>query len=123
MKLTSAVSALLLASTTVAAPSKLQERRHERLQKRLASRRSGFPLAVNYTSMGDRVVLPEKVGEVQYDSNWAGAVIIDTSITEVTGTFTIPTAAEPSGGNSRTEYGAAAWVGIDGDTCQSGTSV
>jgi len=122
MKFTTVVSTLLLASTAIAAPSKLQQKRHERLAKRLAEARTGRPLAVNYTSMGDRIVLPKKVGEVQYDSNWAGAVIIDSAITQVTGTFTIPTVKEPSGGSSRQEYGASAWVGIDGDTCASGMS-
>jgi len=30
----------------------------------------------------------------------------------------VPTPKVPSGGSSRTEYAASAWVGIDGDTCQ-----
>lgn len=118
MKVTSVVGALLLASTAIAAPSKLQQKRQDRLAKRAAERRGQRPLAVNYTSMGDNIVLGESK-EVQYDSNWAGAVVIDSGITQVTGTFTIPTVKEPSGGSSNTEYGASAWVGIDGDTCES----
>lgn len=54
---------------------------------------------------------------VEYSSNWAGAVLIGSGFTEVTGTITVPTPSVPSGGNSRTEYAASAWVGIDGDTC------
>jgi len=121
MKIASSVGALLLASTALAAPapSKMTQRRHERLAKRLANKhKTNPPLAVNHTSMGDTIAV-NSPGFVQYDSNWAGAVIVSSGITEVTGTFTIPTVQEPSGGNSNTEYGAAAWVGIDGDTCQS----
>lgn len=124
MKIASSVGALLLASTALAAPapSKMTQRRHERLAKRLANKhKTNPPLAVNHTSMGDTIAV-NSPGFVQYDSNWAGAVIVSSGVTEVTGTFTIPTVKEPSGGNSNTEYGAAAWVGIDGDTCQSGTS-
>jgi len=36
----------------------------------------------------------------------------------VTGTFTVPTPAEPSGGSARTSYASSAWVGIDGDSCE-----
>ncbi|KAK5128358.1 hypothetical protein LTR85_003026 [Meristemomyces frigidus] len=118
MKFTSVASALLLAGAAVAAPSKLQQRRHERSAKRMEGRRSLRPLAVNATSLED-VIVADNPDEVTYSSNWAGAVIVGTDITEVTGTFTIPTVTIPSGGNSRTEYGAAAWVGIDGDTCES----
>ncbi|KAK4541195.1 hypothetical protein LTR36_008269 [Oleoguttula mirabilis] len=121
MKITSVASALLLAGVAIAAPSKLQQMRHERHQKRVAEgRRSLRPLAVNATSIED-VVVANNPKEVTYSSNWAGAVIVGTSITEVTGTFTVPTVTIPSGGNSKTEYGAAAWVGIDGDTC--GTAI
>ena len=35
--------------------------------------------------------------------------------TSVTGTFTVPTPSEPSGGSG--SHAASAWVGIDGDTC------
>ena len=36
----------------------------------------------------------------------------------MTGTFTVPTVKKPKGGNPHTEYGASAWVGIDGNQCQ-----
>lgn len=120
MKLTSIV-ALLFAGTALAAPSKLAARRNERLRKRMESRKSNLPLAVNYTSMGDSIK-SDNPGFVTYSSNWAGAVIVTTDVTEVTGTFTVPTAEIPSGGSDSTEYGAAAWVGIDGDTCETGKS-
>jgi hypothetical protein len=34
----------------------------------------------------------------------------------VTGTFTVPTPKEPAGGSGT--HSSSAWVGIDGDTCQ-----
>jgi hypothetical protein len=46
----------------------------------------------------------------QYSDNWAGAILVGTGYTSVTGTFTVP---EPSTAGS-----GSAWVGIDGDTCQ-----
>ncbi|KAH6608292.1 peptidase a4 family [Trichoderma cornu-damae] len=48
----------------------------------------------------------------QYSSNWAGAVQIGTGYNRVTGTIIVPRA---TGG---TNAAASAWVGIDGDTCQ-----
>lgn len=50
---------------------------------------------------------------VEYSSNWAGAVLIGTGFTSVTGTFTVPTPTTAGSGS--------AWVGIDGDTC--GTAI
>ncbi|KAL7952860.1 peptidase A4 [Trichoderma compactum] len=47
-------------------------------------------------------------------TNWAGAAITTSGITEVTGTFTVPQPSVPAGGSSRNEYCGAAWVGIDG---------
>jgi len=49
----------------------------------------------------------------QYSSNWAGAVQIGTGFTVVTGTITVPQVYD---GNPNSA--ASAWVGIDGDTCQ-----
>jgi hypothetical protein len=125
MKFTTVASALLLASTAVAAPTlkeRLRERRAERLAKRAGARQKGLrPLAVNFTSLED-TISSDNPEFVTYSSNWAGAVVVSSDITEVTGTFNVPTVSEPSGGSSNTEYGAAAWVGIDGDTCQTGMS-
>lgn len=66
--------------------------------------------------------LPSKIvnqTNVEYSTNWAGAVIISSDVTEVTALITVPTPSKPSGGSSRSEYCASAWVGIDGDTCGS----
>jgi hypothetical protein len=56
--------------------------------------------------------------QVSYSNNWAGAVLIGSGYKSVTGTFVVPTPKRPSGGSSSTTYSASAWVGIDGDTCQ-----
>jgi hypothetical protein len=48
------------------------------------------------------------MGTIDYSSNWAGAVLIGSGFTSVTGTFEVPTPT--------TEGSGAAWVGIDGDT-------
>ncbi|KAF2147660.1 hypothetical protein K461DRAFT_215822, partial [Myriangium duriaei CBS 260.36] len=54
----------------------------------------------------------------EYSQNWAGAVLIGSGYTSVTGTFKVPAVSAPSGGNSGTAYSGSAWVGIDGDTCE-----
>ncbi|KAH6884455.1 peptidase A4 family protein [Thelonectria olida] len=50
--------------------------------------------------------------QVSYSSNWAGAVSIGKGYNKVVGTITVP---EVSGSDGAA---ASAWVGIDGDTCQ-----
>ncbi|KAI0969650.1 peptidase A4 family-domain-containing protein [Xylaria arbuscula] len=54
----------------------------------------------------------------EYTSNWAGAVMIGTGYTTVSGTITVPKPSTPAGGSSTRTYSASAWVGIDGSTCQ-----
>lgn len=103
MKFLTIASALLLAGSAVAAPGTAL--RAERHRKRIASGRKGNPLR--------RVSGPvdgTESSNVQYSDNWAGAVLVGTGYTSVTGTFTAPT---PS-----TDGSGSAWVGIDGDTCE-----
>ncbi|RAH78832.1 hypothetical protein BO86DRAFT_458184 [Aspergillus japonicus CBS 114.51] len=113
MKTSALLTAGLLATAAIAAP--LTEKRAA--AKRAGSRKSNRPLkpgtseAINLT--GDK--------NVEYSSNWAGAVLIGTGYTAVTAEFTIPTPSLPSGASSREQYCASAWVGIDGDTC--GTAI
>lgn len=59
----------------------------------------------------------QNTSQVSYSTNWAGAVLIGTGYTDVTGTIVVPTPEVPSGGSSLVKYAASAWVGIDGDTC------
>src|SRR4051812_7864341 len=49
-----------------------------------------------------------------YGEYWAGAALVGSGYTSVTGTIVVPTPRIPPGGNSSTQYAAAAWVGIDG---------
>ncbi|KAF2110796.1 peptidase A4 family-domain-containing protein [Lophiotrema nucula] len=108
----------LLASTVVAAPGSpsRQERAAERFNRRAALRNSN-PLQA--ASLEELRIATANTSHVQYSSNWAGAVLIGSGYKSVTGTITVPTPKVPSGGSSRTQYAASAWVGIDGDTCAS----
>lgn len=101
MKFAAALSTLVLVGTTVAAPGTAM--RAERHQKRVASGRKGNPLR-----RVDAVAETNKTN-VEYSGNWAGAILIGSGYTSVTGTFTAPTPSTAGSGS--------AWVGIDGDTC------
>ena len=77
MKFSSSIlSSLVLASSALAAPG-------------TALRRSR---AADKSNPINRINKPEltNVTEVSYSSNWAGAVLIGTGYTSVTGTFTVP---------------------------------
>ncbi|KAG6807277.1 hypothetical protein H0H92_008150 [Tricholoma furcatifolium] len=63
----------------------------------------------------DRTKGASDASQIEYSSNWAGAVwdsYPSGTFKSVTGTFTAP---DPSGSPGA----AAIWVGIDGDTCES----
>lgn len=122
MKFAATAGALLLASTALALPSReaieqMAERRHERMRKRVAAgRRTRGNPPLNKSASTDTTEVHGPVKHVSYDSNWAGVVQIGSGITEVSGTFNNPAVTSGSGAS---QYGAAYWVGIDGDTCQS----
>ncbi|KAJ9220599.1 hypothetical protein DTO169C6_7112 [Paecilomyces variotii] len=111
MKFT-AVTSLFIAGTALAAP--LTTERHARNEARQAERRRTSP---PLSAVNGQQLHFNGTKNVEYSSNWAGAVLIGTGYTKVTGTFTVPTPSVPSGGRSNEEYCASAWVGIDGDTC------
>ncbi|KKY20475.1 putative glutamic protease eqolisin [Phaeomoniella chlamydospora] len=120
MKFSSAIlSAALLAGSAVAAPGTVRRRAQAeaRRQKRALERHSNPRFAVNTTMPAVQVYGPELIKQVEYSTNWAGVVLIGSGYTAVTGEITVPTPTKPSGGSSSTEYCASAWVGIDGDTC------
>ncbi|KAG8888316.1 hypothetical protein FRB98_007974 [Tulasnella sp. 332] len=95
---------LLLASAALAAPS---TRLGDRLQRRREGRQSR-PI----NRLAHPVSDSTEIRNVEYSSNWAGAVYESAagSHKSVTSTFVVPT---PSGSSGA----ASAWVGIDGDTC------
>ncbi|KAM0455136.1 hypothetical protein ACHAPV_008027 [Trichoderma viride] len=47
-------------------------------------------------------------------NNWSGVAILQSGVTEVSGTFTVPVPKLPPGGDPNTAYCGVAWVGIDG---------
>lgn len=119
MKFSSAIlSTTLLVTTAFAAP--LTAKRQARYEaRRLARAESGVT-----ERHGNPAFKPDShellhlngTTHEEYSSNWAGAVLIGSGYTAVTGQFTVPTPKVPSGSSSSGTYSASAWVGIDGDT-------
>ncbi|KAJ7572450.1 aspergillopepsin [Mycena floridula] len=99
----SLVCQVLLATAAFAIPSS-----RERLAARVAARASRLS---NTRQVADLSGLTN-VSHAESSSNWAGGVLESSANTfkSVTGTFVVPT---PTGSGA-----ASAWVGIDGDTCQ-----
>lgn len=83
----------------------------ERMERRAASRGRLTHPKIPATSTVDSI-LTDNETNVQYSSNWAGAVLTappaGTTFNAVSANFVVPT---PSGSGA-----ASAWVGIDGDT-------
>lgn len=92
MKYTSAISALLLAEAALGA--RLTEKRRESRAARQLSTRSGG------TRKSQPKIVNSNISNVEYSSNWAGAVIDTTKVTEVTGTVVVPTLTTSSSGNT-----------------------
>src|SRR3954465_12425703 len=114
---TGVIGTSLLATAAIAAPLTAQRQaRHEARQLARANGRESHP---PYKPGTNEILHLNKTSHEQYSSNWAGAVLIGTGYTAVTAEFTVPTPKAPSGGSSKTQYSASAWVGIDGDTCGS----
>lgn len=102
MKLTTLTNALLLAGTATAAPGTAIRRARAARQSKPLNPVDGLTALDGPNN-----------SHVEYSGNWAGAVLIGTGYTSVTGTFTVPTPT--------TDGSGSAWVGIDGDTC--GTAI
>ncbi|ROW17605.1 hypothetical protein VPNG_00832 [Cytospora leucostoma] len=103
---------LLLAEAAMAA--RLTHKRRENHARRALARKSHPKIA------SDRPATVINSTNVEYSENWAGAIIISEDITEVTASITVPSVSAPSDDDSGfgdDEYCASAWVGIDGDTC------
>lgn len=117
----SILATALLIGTAVARPkgSGLEGR----LARRDALLRQGQPMikVAEPVSQGTFLRPNGTVSEIDYSSNWAGAVYeappSGATFTAVSATFTVPTPT-PTGTGSGS-YSASAWVGIDGDTCGS----
>jgi len=105
MKLLTLATTLLLAGSAIAAPNAAKGR--ERQSRRAAGTKQSQP--------NRKIVKPQTAINgsefVSYSSNWGGAVLVTNKVTSVTATFTVPTPSTAGSGS--------AWVGIDGDTCES----
>lgn len=113
MKFTTALIASILSASALAAPGTAA--RKARHNKRTSGARTSKPMIpANVTAA---VHGPENIN-TEYSTNWAGAALVGTGYTGVTGTFKIPTISLPSGGSSKSSYYASAWVGLDGYTCE-----
>ncbi|KAJ4397809.1 hypothetical protein N0V93_002046 [Gnomoniopsis smithogilvyi] len=112
MKYSAAISALLCAE--VALGARFTEKRRESRAARQLSQRSGGVRKSQPIIKSDFQSADGNNSYVEYSSNWAGAVISTTGVTSVTGTIVVPTLSSSS---SKTETAGSAWVGIDGDTC------
>jgi len=110
MKSTCTIITALLATSVVAFPltSQRQSTRSAR-----ATRRTSRP----YNPGTSDILYLNHSSQETYSSNWAGAVLIGTRYTSVSGEITVPVPQLPRGANSYINYCASAWVGIDGDTC------
>lgn len=102
MKFSAVVSALLCAEAAMGA--KWTQKRRESREARQLARRAGGTRQSQPIMMLDGVQTNKS--NVEYSSNWAGAVISSTGFTEVTGTVTVPTLTTSS--NSRTESAGSA---------------
>jgi hypothetical protein len=102
MKFRLVVSTLLLADSAVAALGTAL--RAERHRKRVEGAYKNNPIN-RITS-----VYATNDSNVDYSSNWAGAILIGTGYTSVAAEFVVPTISTTGSGS--------AWVGIGGDTCR-----
>jgi hypothetical protein len=112
MKIHTILAGLVCASTITAAPfTELHGRPAASARRRLPRRNIPNVPGV------DRGINADAGIHTEYGEYWAGATLIGSGYTSVTGTVVVPTPRTPPDGNSSTQYAAAAWVGIDGYTC------
>ncbi|TRX87866.1 hypothetical protein FHL15_011255 [Xylaria flabelliformis] len=100
------IATSFLAGLALASP--MMENAKLELQARNAARRSNRFRAVGDGGFGNITAATVS------STNWGGAAIVTSGVTEVSGTFTVPKPSPPSGGSSSTDYCGAAWIGIDG---------
>lgn len=114
--LTQVTSLVLLITSILAAPLTSQRRAlhdNQRVSRVLPGRGTSRPFKPGTAE----ILYPQTSPHETYSSNWAGAVLIGTGYTSVSGGIVVPVAKPPRGANDLTSYCASAWVGIDGDTC------
>lgn len=112
MHFTAAFAAAILSATTVlAAPQAMGHGLEARMAARRGLTRTSQPIQKNgrtamVAGVNETTNAPTKT-EVEYSSNWAGAVIEEPpsgTFTAVSGKFTVPTPSVPSGSSGSGEY-------------------
>lgn len=99
----SSVLATITLAFELVLAARFTEKRFERHAARTASRQSNPRLPATDSDGLEIDSLVNGTSHEEYSTNWAGAVLIGTGYTSVTGTFVVPTPSEPSGGSSGTE--------------------
>ncbi|KAI1339493.1 peptidase A4 family-domain-containing protein [Xylariaceae sp. FL0016] len=112
MKTAAIAAGALFAANALAAPGTAA--RFANHARRAEGRKSSLMIPAEDDGIVAQVNGTDK--QVSYSTNWAGAVLIGTGYTAVTGTIVVPTPEDNGSKGS-----ASAWVGIDGDTC--GTAI
>jgi hypothetical protein len=108
MKLTAVLRAVLLGSiTTLAFPT--NHHQDEPLPIVRRSRLSNRLKALFAQATG------ETPPTVNYNQNWAGAVLTGAGYRTITGTIKVPDMKLPLSANSNVLHAVSAWVGIDGE--------
>ncbi|KAJ5120944.1 Concanavalin A-like lectin/glucanases superfamily [Penicillium bovifimosum] len=107
------IGVALLIASVIAVPLKEFQTRHEIRRSAGKERRTSRP----YIPGTSDVLHPNGTSQKTYSSNWAGAVLIGTGYISVSADFTVPVPRSPKSADPNTNYCASAWVGIDGDTC------
>lgn len=114
MKLSIILSSLLFAASISAAP-RAEGGLGRRVEQRATRTRGTRPAEILEEEVH---VEGDNVTNVQYSSNWAGAVLTappaGSTFTSVSAQFVVPQPSAPGTGT----YSASIWVGIDGDTYQ-----
>lgn len=106
MKFTAALSILLCSEAVLGA--RFTEKRRQNREARQLSRRGadGNVRSSQPMMKSDSVGIETNETHVEYSQNWAGAVLVSSGFTEVTGTVVVPTLTSSS--SSRTESAGAA---------------
>lgn len=110
----------LLATAELTLGARLTEKRRARHAERIANKRSSGGRSSHPRIAADDVQFNETT-QTSYSTNWAGAVQTSTNFNYVTGTIVVPSPAAGASGGAKASlegYSASAWVGIDGDTCE-----
>ncbi|TDZ39000.1 Aspergillopepsin-2 [Colletotrichum trifolii] len=110
MKFTLLLAAAAAGLVSAAPGAKLVQRNYSPVVPR--SSRARFNSAPIQRLSVDSLESTDGVKNNDFSSNWAGAVKIGTGYNHVTGTIVVPDVSGARGS------AASAWVGIDGDTCQ-----